>query len=433
MQHRPPCATRRTVTPRSAGAPSLGAAAAFLLLALTACSGDGSPRAGSGSGSGTGPGGAYLLSADDLQVVGSSEALTLVRDLEVASDGTIWVLDEHPPFFVGFREDGEVVAEVGRRGEGPREFVQPVGLLAPKGEAPGIQGIWTFDRQRHALVRVSRLQEPDAANMAEVEGTSIPLSREAVRPASLLSRTGGIPGVYPWMTALGGSAFMAHSGDATARGSGYWKARVVEIPLESGEAMERWKMEDLLPAPEARYPGVTEFLPVPLWAICPDGGGWLYDPARHGVRSLQTPEGPEQALPPARQVAFTLDRLVDMLLPMIVEEVPSSERPPDEVLRGELAGEIEPMIDQFARVFPEYYQMHCAPDGTLWLQHFDWEDGYAGAGWSWERLRAGGADPEVRTVRFPEGFRVFRIHSDRAWGIVLDELGVPSVAWIGLP
>ncbi|TVP59372.1 MAG: hypothetical protein EA351_01705 [Gemmatimonadales bacterium] len=235
------------------------------------------------------------------------------------------------------------------------------------------------------------------------------------------------------MTASGGSAFAAHPGEGSPRGTGYWMARVVEIPLETGEPVERWRIDELLPDPEEQYPGVTEFLPFPLWAICPDGEAWMYDPVRHDIRSLRTPEGMAHSLPPARRVTFTLDRLTDLLLPTIVAQVPSSERPPDEVLREQLAGEVGQMIDQFADVFPEYYQMHCAPDGSLWLQHFDWEDGFGGAGWSWERVRVEDDDPAIETIRFPEGFQIFRITADRAWGIALDELDIPSVAWIALP
>ncbi|TVP48166.1 MAG: hypothetical protein EA350_03720 [Gemmatimonadales bacterium] len=420
MPNRPRCVSRRPLAPCPDGRFPL----TLLLLGVAACSGN------DPSGSEAGAGEAHVLPSDAVQLLGTSDALTWVRDLEVASDGTIWVLDEHPPFFVGFQADGEVIAELGHRGEGPMEFGHPVSLLAAGGGDPGTSGIWAFDRLRHSLVRV---READVLFPSEVEGTSVPLPQGVVRPGSLLARTGGIPGMYPWMAAAGNSAFAAHSGGGASRGTGYWTARVVEIPLESGEPIERWRMEELLPSPEAHYPGATEFLPFPLWAVCPDGEAWMYDPARHRVRSLHAPERTDHALPPARNVTFSLDRLLDLLLPSIVAQVPTSERPPDDVLREQLAGEVDQMIDQFAAVFPEYFQMLCAPDGTLWLQHFDWEEGFAGAGWSWERLRVGEGDSGAESIRLPAGFQAFRITSDRAWGIVMDELGIPSVAWIELP
>jgi hypothetical protein len=386
------------------------------LLALSACSSD------ADSGSDGGP--LHEIPDDAVQVVASSESLTLVRDLEIAGDGTIWVLDEHPPYFVGFDPEGEVVAEFGVRGDGPLEFSHPVSLVVTTGETAGV---WSYDRIRHAFIR---LAAPNGASN-QPEGTSIPLPRDVVSPGGFLYGTGGVPSMHPWMDASGGSVFAAHPAGAGSRGSSFWSARVVEIPLETGTPVERWDMADYLPDPAGLYPGANEFLPIPLWATCPGGEGWMYDPAAHQLRSLDTDRTHD--LHPARTVAFTTERLIDMILPMIQAEVPSSERPPDDELREMLTLEVEQMSDEFAQVFPEYFQLLCAPDGTLWLQQYHWSEGHEGAGHLWERIPPDHTGDLPERVLFPDGFQPFRIILDRAWGIVRDDFDVPAVAWVPLP
>lgn len=402
--------------------------ARLLLLTLAlpvlfvACGGDSSPEAAGGGEV------EHVLEASAIQTLGTSDALSLVRDLTMGADGTVWVLDETPPFFTAFGPGGEVLAEMGSQGEGPGEFAHPVALSSTTGDADA--GVWAYDRMRHSMIRIS------ASGTGTSGGTgdpAIPLPRDDMRPGGFLPRTGGIPGMHPWMASAGGSVFAAHPGDGPARGTGFWEARIVEISPASGEATERWAMDAFLPDPEEHHPGATEFLPIPLWAICADGSGWMYDPVLHEVRSLDDPDAEGRTLLPARKVAFTLDRILDLLLPTIQAEVPSSERPSDDELRVALSSEIDQIIDDFAQVFPEYYQMQCAPGGAIWLQRFDSSEGYGGASPVWERLPAEGVDGTSELVRFPPRFRVFRFDAGRAWGIHLDDMDVPYVTSIEVP
>ena len=100
--------------------------------------------------------GPVSLETTDVHVVGTSEALATVLDMEVLPDGRIWVLNSLPPFFVGFDADGESIAAHGEAGGGPEEFQWPAGFVvgAPQGEA------WVLDTRRHGLVRVSTPDEP---------------------------------------------------------------------------------------------------------------------------------------------------------------------------------------------------------------------------------------------------------------------------------
>ena len=101
------------------------------------------------------PGAPIELTASAVEVLGSSDTLSVVRDLEVDSDGSVWILNEREPYFVGFGPDGEFVGAHGRAGGGPRDFPMPSGFLTGgwQGEA------WVFDFARHAMIRVSRPEE----------------------------------------------------------------------------------------------------------------------------------------------------------------------------------------------------------------------------------------------------------------------------------
>ena len=72
-----------------------------------------------------------------IEVLGSSDSLAVVRDLEVASDGSVWVLNSVEPYFIGFGPDGESLGAHGRAGRGPDEFPMPsafmTGRLAGRG------------------------------------------------------------------------------------------------------------------------------------------------------------------------------------------------------------------------------------------------------------------------------------------------------------
>ena len=95
------------------------------------------------------------LGESAIEILGRSDSLTVVRDLELASDGSVWALNSAEPFFVGLGANRESLGSHGRSGRGPRDFPRPAGFVAG-----GWQGeIWAFDLVRHAMIRIS---QPDA-------------------------------------------------------------------------------------------------------------------------------------------------------------------------------------------------------------------------------------------------------------------------------
>ena len=53
------------------------------------------------------PGAPIELSASAVEMLGSSESLAIVQDLEVLSDGSVWAFNSVEPYFIGFGPDGE--------------------------------------------------------------------------------------------------------------------------------------------------------------------------------------------------------------------------------------------------------------------------------------------------------------------------------------
>ncbi|TVP58691.1 MAG: hypothetical protein EA351_03135 [Gemmatimonadales bacterium] len=409
--------------------PVLRALAALTAVMVVAACGDSGSESSADS-----PAEAVEIGAEALQILGTSESLTLVRDLEIDADGTVWVLDDAAPFFVGFGPDGTVVGPLGQSGGGPQEFRNPVTLVRPGGQ--GADGIWTYDRARHAMVRVTG---GGLESAAAVGSEAVGLPNETVTPQMLLSRDAGMPGPLAWVDGGGGSVFVMYPPNDLPNGLAFWRSRIAELSLAEGSLAERWDLSELLEDPAAQYPGATDWLPVPLLAVCPDGQGWMYDPSSHTVRALAGEGTPNVAetrafdLPPARRMPFTADRMFEVMLPRIIEEVPSDQRPPDDELREFFLVQMADVFEEFAEVFPEYHSLRCGADTALWLQNFEWDSGSGGQGWSWVRIPL---DDEVglpQVIRFPDGFVAMRFTADRAWGIVRDEFDVPSVAWVALP
>lgn len=113
-----------------------------------------------------------MFDISDVHVLGTSESIATVQDLEVLPDGSVWLLNSVAPFFLGFDPGGEAVATHGASGGGPEEFRRPAAFLTG-----GLDDeAWVFDILRHAFIRVS---EPDA------EWAELPIPPEAVPPGSL--------------------------------------------------------------------------------------------------------------------------------------------------------------------------------------------------------------------------------------------------------
>jgi hypothetical protein len=118
-----------------------------------------------------------------------------------------------------------------------------------------------------------------------------------------------------------------------------------------------------------------------------------------------------------------------MFYRQLEEDVPSARIPGKEEMRRRTEEQNREFVSGSAEFFPEYADLRCTPDGTLWLRRFDVTTGRLGHGSDWLRVSA---DGQQILVALPSAFSAFRIERDGIWGTVRDSLGVESIAWIGL-
>lgn len=388
-----------------------------------------------GCGEGTeGRSGPIEVPAAALHVVGGAESIAGVEDLAVLPDGTVWVLNSVEPFFVGFAPRGDVVAAHGQAGDGPDEFGAPSGFVVGgwDGEA------WVLDSRRHALIRISR---PDA------ERLEIPLPREVFPPGSVL--TG--------MSLLGSTVRTARMGDrvvvprragtgeieATSFWTTIWNADLVGFDPGSGSARTLLSLGEVMGDLTAHFEtSRSGFPPFPLWyrlwAVCADEvrfydfvGDELRGFGPEGVEVDPIPVPPPFTEATPRQIARTAFDLAaaeqaGALTPEMAEmSAADSSRLVDAVVQR-----LDGTPEQLGGLLPKFVDFRCADDGTMWLRPLDLERGGMEGGPHWLRVTP---DGETRDVRLPERFDPYRFTSDRIWGVLRDELDVPSVAWVEAP
>lgn len=386
------------------------------LLLIGACGG-GSPAVDTEDG--------LTVPREAVHVVGTAEILTGVRDLQPADDGRVWVLNalEAEPHFVVLGPEGLVEREFGHAGGGPTEFGAPMALVRD----PDRGEIWTFDFSRQALIRLSTEERLD-----------LPLPRDSLLPLQTVTfdGAGGLMPTRLWLEARSDGFLLARNrrgGPPPLTALALWNADILLLrPDSSSVSLEVYTpVADLLGDPASRYPGATRFLPYPLWTVCADGTVGLYDPLENKLRRI--PENGRAleplTLPEERRLQFTAERFFEMAYREMAESVPAGQRPDSAELRRRLVGEFDQFESESASVFPEYADLRCTPDGTLWLQPFDVSTGRMGRGPAWYRISTDGSRT---TVTLPEEFRPFRFEADRIWGTVHDEFGIESVAWIGV-
>ena len=171
------------------------------------------------------------------------------------------------------------------------------------------------------------------------------------------------------------------------------------------------------------------FAPYPLWSSCPGGAFAVYDPNRNALRRVDPP-GEDLGvvrLPAEQRVPLNAQGLFDMTYRQIRDEMPSAQRPDSAEWRRLMDEQFARLGPRGADVFPEYADLRCAPDGTVWLQPFDVRGGAFGRGPRWLEIDEDGG---VRTWTFPDRFRPYAFTRDRVWGTTADELGILSVAWV---
>lgn len=369
------------------------------------------------------------FSSADVHVLGTSEAIALVQDLEVLSDGTVWVLNSAEPFFVGFAPTGELIASHGSLGGGPEEFRMPAGFVTG-----GIGGdAWTLDFVRHALIRVSQ----PAEGWAET-----PLSADDIPPRSLV---GGRNMMNPTIRIgrMGSEIVLARSTGSLEQGVFAFRQAILAADLvafdpTTGSTRDIVALSDVLADPFDDFNPTDGGFPLwyRLWAVCGDQIR-VYDRVGNQLRGF-TPQGEELApigLPPVPFAEVTPRQFAHAIFALRQAEITGGfgdrlSAADSARIVNEIVGGVEGSPSQLAAYLPQYVDFRCVDDGTLWLRPLDLDRGGLDGGPGWMRHTPDGG---FQQVRMPERFDPFRFTSDRAWGVLRDGLDVASIAWIDLP
>ena len=375
------------------------------------------------------PGAPLQLSASAVDVLGSSESLGVVRDLEVGSDGSVWVLNAGDPFFVGFGPGGEFLGAHGRLGRGPREFPMPSAFVTGGWDGE----TWVFDVVRHAFIRIS---QPDA-ELAEIPLPSTGLPRGTVR--------GGMNLLTPTVRTarFGREIIVPRSGPPVEGGAlalrySLLRADLVALDPATGEARDLVSLGDVLDDPSGDFIPSEGGFPqwYRLWAPCGDDLVRVHDRVRNQLRGFDG-AGTEVApidLPPVRLTEVSPRQFARTVFDLRQAELAGDvsarlvgegrERLLDEMVAG-IRGEPH----ELATYLPRYVDLRCTDSGTMWLHPFDPDAGGLKGGALWLRITPDGA---VQEVRLPDRFDALRFSDSRIWGVHRDEVDIPSVASIAL-
>lgn len=424
---------------RKHGAPSarIGAevvAGALILTTLVAC--DGPPSIPS-----TSEALQVVLQDSDVHVLGTSEAIAAVNDLEVLPDGTIWVFNSLEPFFVGFDASGNVVQEYGQVGGGPGEFGAPSGLVVG-----GIDGnAWTFDRQRHAMIEVSTPNAPRS---------EISLLHDLIPPNSLWGTNPFLGGLV--RTARLGNHLILPRWNQSGGGDhvlfawlAVWTADLIVMDVETRSVREVVALGRTLGDPTPHFEVDGSGLPFPLWyrlwAACSENEIRVYDRLRNEVRgfTLDGNESRTTLLPPVSLKDVSQRDFARVLFDLAAVEgmgqVPNrgvrmSPADSAQIISGFLS-HLDAPPAQLANLLPRYVDYRCDDEGTEWIQPFDLDTpgplmGGLRGGRVWLRISP---DGETTKIRMPDRFDPYRFTPDRIWGVQRDTLDVASVGWIAMP
>ncbi len=386
--------------------------------------------AGCGGAPADDPGTPLELSPADVEVLGTSESLAVVQDLEVLPDGSVWVFNSVEPYFIGFGPDGESLGAHGRAGGGPEEFPMPSAFLAGgwEGEA------WVFDLRRHGMIRISR---PDA------DWAEIPLRSESLPPGSI---RGGMNLVSAAVRTarLGGEIIVPRArppGEAgmLALRLSLLGADLVAVDAETAATRTLVTLGDVLDDPSGGFVASEGGFPqwYRLWAPCGENLVRVYDRVRNQLRGFDgsgSEVGPVD-LPPvpftevsARQFAGAVFELRQAELTGDVRgRLGEADR---QRLLNQMAQGVSGSPRELATYLPHYVDFRCSEDGTMWLHPFDPDAGGLNGGPRWLSISSDGV---ARDVHLPDRFDALRFSDSRIWGVYRDELDVPSVASIPLP
>ena len=400
---------------------SLRLAAALSAMALFA---------GCGGAPADDPGAPLELSASDIEVLGASESLAVVQDLEVLPDGSVWVFNSVEPYFIGFGRDGELLGAHGRAGGGPEEFPMPSAFLAGgwEGEA------WVFDLRRHAMIRISR---PDT------DWTEIPLRSESLPPGSIRGGMNLLSAAV--RTARLGSEIIvprprppAEAGMLGLRLS-LLGSDLVAVDPETAGTRTLVTLGEVLDDPSGDFVPSEGGFPqwYRLWAPCGENVVRVYDRVRNQLRGFDA-SGSEVApvdLPPVPFTEVSPRQFASAVFGLRQAELTGDVRgrlgeADRQRLLNQMAAGVSGSPQELATYLPHYVDFRCSEDGTMWLHPFDPDAGGLNGGPRWLRISPDGV---ARDVHLPDRFDALRFSDSRVWGVYRDELDVPSVASIPLP
>jgi hypothetical protein len=357
---------------------------------------------------------------DAVHALAAPDGISRVVDLLPTSDGRVWVLNSIAPYFVVLGPTGQVERRFGAQGGGPEEFNRPLALV----RGPDPADVWTYDVQRHALIRIS------GADRRE-----LPLPRDSIPLPALVSFKGaGINPAAPWLESASDGFFLARARETREESALHlWNADILLIRADGPEVgvARHTAVADHLGDPATRFGTATGLIPYPLWTVCADGTVAVYDPLANTLRRFrgEREEFAALALPEERRTPMTADLVFDMFYRQFAADRPSARVPDREQMRSATEAQNSDFVSNSAPAFPEYADLRCASDGTLWLRRFDPAVGRLGHGPDWLRVSDDGSHT---AVALPPSFSTFRIDDGRIWGTVQDSLGVESIAWVGL-
>jgi hypothetical protein len=389
--------------------PVLPAAVATLALVAVGCSGGDRRARGD-------PAADQLVSPDEVHVVGASDAIVRIADVQPTSDGTLWVLNSSAPFFLAFGPDGRLLRSHGARGEGPGEFRTPNVLLGRSAS----NEVWTYDRGAQALYRISA--PGDSA-------TALPLPRDSLAADRIVAIDNlGTGTGRAWIRLTADGFLVARSRGATSGVGRLWQTDLVELRPD-GSLRRVFSPANAVGERPDHLASAEQLSPFPMWARCPDGSVAVYDPVRNALRRF-TAEGVEraaQALPPERRLENSPERLFSLAYVSMVELSGPGPAPDTSQFRAMLRDGWDELSRTMAPLLPEYGDLHCAGRNVVWIQPVDAGTGRMGRGPAWLRIDEDGT---LQRVILPERFRPLRFTEDRIWGSHRGEFDVESPAWI---
>lgn len=352
---------------------------------------------------------------EELRIDGLAEDLVPIRDIAVADDGTIAVLQPQDGVVRFFDSQGILVAEVGHQGQGPGEFMAmaSVGWLADT--------LWVFDprQRRFALIapawsfmrHVSNVPRSAEASSAEVPGG---LAFPFVIPEGLL----GDGSFVALMMVAAGENVPAVFVDRAAIGR-----------VSFDGAVER--MVSLLPRPE----GANVVTPEGESASLPFGNSPVHDVAPLQDRlavAMASLEGTDGGTFSVTLMTLDGDTAVAGRYSFDGERIPVTVADSIVEARVALAARVSPRLGEAVRdairvppVYPPLEDLVVGRDGTVWIGLHE-----RGAGARYAVIESTG-EPVGRLV-LPSGSRVGVAERSSVWVIERDSLDVESVVRYGV-